>query len=1648
MKQKKNRKKRWRRAAALFLTALLVWQQKSASGFVLAAPVQNIWDGESRTIPKTNEQGIFQIGTGAELAWFADEVNRGNTAINAELTDDIFLNDFETNTANRWPMIGDSLDHGYRGNFNGAGHKVYLLYAEISEERPEVRYGGLFGVIDGGRVSNLRVAGQVKNGYDIYGMSGNGKYNETYIGTGAVAGYLKSGEISNCVNETKTTMAGEAMYRNAGGIAGICSGTITRCVNKGNIATAVRMAQNNVGGIAGLLQGSDAVIRYCENKASVQGYFTVGGIAGAVRFGGSVRNSSNWGKISGVSILGGIAGLMNEPGTYSDGTVKQCLLKDVYSLGDMTGLDLQPGSRMGGLVGQMGYEDNDGQAVPSEPRVENGYSTVSYQNEVFDSRGAVVGFFKSGVLGNVFGIKNPKLDIYGEKENKHTAYSGETAMLSEVTMKSQDMIRKLGAAFVKTSPFDYDTAGFPKLAFQEQTTDLAAKIDAAMAELDGWLSEENEQKYGTAYGKIETAVYKYLELLGTVVTEEDLNRIMEAAREELGAIRPGTEVDQELMEAVDEGIARIEEYRDQILEKHPEYTEEEKQLIKTAAAAAVEKIQHAPSVEEVTAQVRLGKEEMDRIVLDIAEQGQMEQLKAAAKEQLEAYREGETEDSEILEEIRAAKEIGYQEIDQAENRREVTEALQKAKKAVDDIFNQIPSEGTWDGQTLTEPTLENGIYQIGNGAELAWFADYVNRGGGDACAVLTDSISLGGHNWTPIGGKDTVFSGSFDGNGYSVTGLAIEEGEVYAGLFGRVYGDNKQVIKNVTVSGYINCPRGIEYAGGIVAYIYGKNYSQRNSVVNCHSQVDITVNKVKKSGTAAGGIAGYADNTWFRGCSNQGQVQIASEEKGGVKHYAGGLVGCVDSGVSVRQSFNSGYAGSSYCAGGIAALVKGGNCEFTSNYNSGEVSSKNYAGGLAGRIDDGAGGTLFSWGYTSGPVNLNQSGVYVGALFGYAAAGDYRRLYALEGTASSVVGRSPGGQAPGDFRAGSEMQGEDFLNEMNGGGNYFIRDYMGMQNGYPILQWQLTLEDFRSGAIGDLQTFVKEEDYTPENWQLVQERIAQGVAELRAATSMEEVSTILTAVKADIYEIDSIRDTQEKELEQAKAAALEELQKYKDFTSYRDSERYQLETYLANGQKAIRQALTVEEVQEQLAQAKWNMDQVPTKEQVEYEEDLVKAQRVTAYIDQIGEVTLTAECKALIDIARSAYDALTPRQQEMVENYQVLTEAELRYEELVQENEITPEDQEAAEMAEQLIASIGEVTLESGEQIARARYAYEALTEKQQKIVSNLAVLEEAERVFDDLRAREVSAAIASIGEVTLESLDTIRYAQELYDGLTEKQQVLVTNYDQLLQAAEQYQNLTAAAPVIELIGQIGEVTLESGGQITQAIEAYNALNGDQQELVTNINVLERAIARYQSLAAADQVERMIAQIGAVSTGSGPMLEQIRSAYEALTEEEKALVTNLQQLIHAEEAYAALLNGQTGGEQEPSVEENRPSGENHVLTPLNPDRVPEEGNPGGISQENANAPVPEEEVLPEQAGEEQISEEEQKAQAEEQRKQETARQEEEQKKARERLETVKSRKKTVAVLGGILAGAAALAAGFGVFLHTASKKRKKNKVNY
>ena len=73
---------------------------------VMAASVENPWDGQTLTVPKTDENGTYLITTGAELAWFAAEVNNGNGEINGKLMNYIYLNDY--NTAHNWIMIGNT----------------------------------------------------------------------------------------------------------------------------------------------------------------------------------------------------------------------------------------------------------------------------------------------------------------------------------------------------------------------------------------------------------------------------------------------------------------------------------------------------------------------------------------------------------------------------------------------------------------------------------------------------------------------------------------------------------------------------------------------------------------------------------------------------------------------------------------------------------------------------------------------------------------------------------------------------------------------------------------------------------------------------------------------------------------------------------------------------------------------------------------------------------------------------------------------------------------------------------------------------------------------------------------------------------------------------------------------------------------------------------------------------------------------------------------------------------------------------------------------------------------------------------------------------------------------------------------------------
>lgn len=180
-------------------------------------------------------------------------------------------------------------------------------------------------------------------------------------------------------------------------------------------------------------------------------------------------------------------------------------------------------------------------------------------------------------------------------------------------------------------------------------------------------------------------------------------------------------------------------------------------------------------------------------------------------------------------------------------------------------------------------------------------------------------------------------------------------------------------------------------------------------------------------------------------------------------------------------------------------------------------------------------------------------------------------------------------------------------------------------------------------------------------------------------------------------------------------------------------------------------------------------------------------------------------------------------------------------------------DTELVQAVESLIAAIGDVTAGSGSAIEAARRGYDALSSYQKEQVSNYEILTAAEEAFaafdkteeDETAARAVEEKIAAIGTpVTLDSETAVLAARKAYDSLTATQKALVDNYSTLSAAERTLKSLkdeAAAQAVEERIEAIGTVTLDRETAIENARSAYNALTSDQKKLVGNYQTLLNA---------------------------------------------------------------------------------------------------------------------------------------------------------------------------------------------------------------
>ena len=145
---------------------------------------------------------------------------------------------------------------------------------------------------------------------------------------------------------------------------------------------------------------------------------------------------------------------------------------------------------------------------------------------------------------------------------------------------------------------------------------------------------------------------------------------------------------------------------------------------------------------------------------------------------------------------------------------------------------------------MNVPSLVDDVYQISNKGDLYAFALIVNNGETSAKAVLTANITVntgvlkedgtladnysGFETWTPIGKDQNPYTGTFDGQGHTISGLYFNNsGSKYVGLFRK----NDGTIKNVGVVDSYFC--GSSYVGGVCGGNVAQN--ENTSITNCYN---------------------------------------------------------------------------------------------------------------------------------------------------------------------------------------------------------------------------------------------------------------------------------------------------------------------------------------------------------------------------------------------------------------------------------------------------------------------------------------------------------------------------------------------------------------------------------------------------------------------------------------------------------------------------------------------------------------------------------------------------------------------------------------------------------------------------------------------
>ena len=258
----------------------------------LQATAAGAWDGKTQAEPQTDENGVYQISTGAELAWFVAKSKDAD--VSGVLTADINLGKYAwLNSSSSKKVVLDGADFEITGLNATAG-----LFAQIGSNS---------------YIHDLTIRGAV---------SGKGS-------AGAIAGYASgtAPKIANCFNYAVITSTGN----NVGGLVGYTyqNAVIENCANFGAVTGG-----SSVGGIIGGTVSNGSTITGCYNTAEISATGSkAGGIIGGTSSEMTVTSCYNTGKISGTA-SGGIAGEVKGNVNWSGTVQGKITISSCYSTGE------------------------------------------------------------------------------------------------------------------------------------------------------------------------------------------------------------------------------------------------------------------------------------------------------------------------------------------------------------------------------------------------------------------------------------------------------------------------------------------------------------------------------------------------------------------------------------------------------------------------------------------------------------------------------------------------------------------------------------------------------------------------------------------------------------------------------------------------------------------------------------------------------------------------------------------------------------------------------------------------------------------------------------------------------------------------------------------------------------------------------------------------------------------------------------------------------------------------------------------------------------------------------------------------------------------------------------------------------------------